>query len=188
MTEEDRTIGNQVEAGHARQINQQKTRDFRLILDVCCWFDIATAFTVFQIMFFVAFAVMAPPEGHALEDWLGLVRGLRTTAVLFYELPFVFRKTQWISICHRHRLPSYTTEFGSTMGLVQQLILLGTIEPRLVKLWHAHQLEELLLGQSTGILLTAFVIFTTVVAVRKLAIRFVILIDLAAYLKWKQQE
>ncbi|KAK2019923.1 hypothetical protein LZ32DRAFT_597516 [Colletotrichum eremochloae] len=126
---------------------------------------------------------MAPAEGHTLEDWLSFVRGLRTTAVLFYELLFMFRKTQWISICPRHRLPSHATEFGSTISLLQQLILIGTIEPQMIQLWHAHQLEELLLGQSTGILLTAFVTVTAVFAVRKLVVRFIFPVDLAAYLK-----
>ncbi|KDN65869.1 putative IBR domain-containing protein [Colletotrichum sublineola] len=136
MADEGRIV-----SSHVRQIDRQKAEDFRFILDVCCWFHIALIFTVLQIIFFVAFAVMAPAEGHALEDWLSFVRGLRTTAVLFYELLFMFRKTQWISICPRHRLPSHATEFGSTISLLQQLILIGTIEPEMIQLWHAHQLE-----------------------------------------------
>ncbi|WDK14461.1 hypothetical protein CGRA01v4_05742 [Colletotrichum graminicola] len=64
------------------------------MLDMCCWFDLALVFTALQIAFFVAFALMPHPEGHALEDWLSLIRGLRITAVLFYELPFIFQKTQ----------------------------------------------------------------------------------------------
>ncbi|KAK1600703.1 uncharacterized protein LY79DRAFT_501107, partial [Colletotrichum navitas] len=117
----------------ARWIDQKKARDFRFMLDVCCWLDLALIFIILQIAFFVAFALMPPPEGHALEDWLSLIRGLRTTAILFYELPFIFRKTQWISICRRHRLPSNTTEFGSIMSLVQQLILIGIIEPQMIQ-------------------------------------------------------
>ncbi|KAK2030735.1 hypothetical protein LX32DRAFT_314989 [Colletotrichum zoysiae] len=188
MADENRTAGSYVQAGHARWIDQQKARDFKFILDVCCWFDLAFVFTVLQLAFFVAFALMPPPEGHALEDWLSLVRGLRTTAVLSYELPFIFRKTRWISICRRHRLPSNMSDFGSTMSLVEQLILIGTIEPQVIQLWHAHQLEEPLLGQSTGVLLTAFVVATAIFAVRKMVVRFVFLVDLAVYLKWKQQQ
>ncbi|KAK2056774.1 hypothetical protein LY76DRAFT_129636 [Colletotrichum caudatum] len=130
MADENRTAGSYVQAGHARRIDQQKAQEFKFILDVCFWFDLAFVFTVLQLAFFVAFALIPPPEGHAFEDWLRLVRGLRTTAVLSYELPFIFRKTQWIPICHRHHLPSNMAEFGSTMSLVEQLILIGTIEPR----------------------------------------------------------
>ncbi|WDK14462.1 hypothetical protein CGRA01v4_05743 [Colletotrichum graminicola] len=57
----------------------------------------------------------------------------------------------------------------------------------MIQLWHAHQLEESLFGQSTGILLTAFVVVTAIFAVRKMLVRFVFLIDLAVYPKSKQQ-
>ncbi|KZL81307.1 ibr domain-containing protein [Colletotrichum incanum] len=177
-----RTISQQVQARHGHRINQHNVKDYKFVLDTCCWFDFALVVTALHIVFFVAFAVMAPPEGRYLEDWLGLVRGFRVMAVLFYELPFVFRKTQWISICHRHRLPSHATEFGSTMGMVQHLILIWAIEPMMIKLWRIHQLEEPLLGQSTGILLTTFVVVTAVVALRKLVARFALLADLAARL------
>ncbi|GJC80227.1 hypothetical protein ColLi_03065 [Colletotrichum liriopes] len=183
-----RTVNQQVQARHGRRIDQHEVEDYKFLLDVCYWFDFALVITTLHIAFFVTFAVMAPPEGRGLEDWLGLVRGFRVMAVIFYELPFVFRKTQWISICHRHRLPSYAIEFGSTMGVVQHLILIWAIEPMMIKLWRIHQLEEPLLGQSTGILLTTFVIVTAVVALRKMVERFVLLADLATHLDWKLRD
>ncbi|GKT48047.1 uncharacterized protein ColSpa_08228 [Colletotrichum spaethianum] len=188
MIGQRRAVSQHTQANYAHRTDQQKAKDFQFIKDICSWFGIALLAMAIHIMFLIAFAVTAPLEDGELEDWISLARGFRVMAVLFDEIPFVFKKAQWIPICHRYCLPSYATEFGSTMRMVQHLILIWVIEPQIIQLWRFHQLEEPLLGQSTGVLLTTFVVVTAVVALRKLVERSGLIADLKVSLACKQRE
>ncbi|KAJ0168118.1 putative E3 ubiquitin-protein ligase ARI9 [Colletotrichum tanaceti] len=174
---------NMTEQAHARWVNQQKADKLNFIKDVSYWLKLSLVASTLQIILFVSVAIMAPSEDHGLEDWLTLARGFRITAVMFYEIPFVYGKTMWFSICLQHRLSSHAIEFGSTMSLVQQFVLIWVVEPTMIQVWRAHQAEEPLLGQSTGALLATFVFVTAIVAMRKMVQRLRFLSELAVSLE-----
>ncbi|WQF77635.1 hypothetical protein CDEST_02649 [Colletotrichum destructivum] len=171
------------EHAHARWIDQQKADKLNFIKDVCYWLRLSLVASTLQIILFTSVAIMALSEDHDLEDWLPLACGFRVTAVMFSEIPFVYGKTMWFSICIQYRLPSHAIEFGSTMSLVQQFVLIWVIEPTMIQVWRAHQAEEPLLGQSTGALLATFGFVTAIVAMRKMAQRSRFLTELVVCLE-----